>query len=86
VRDGNSEIYLMNADGTGVTRLTSDAAYDAEPAWSPDATRIAFARTLWDSEQNPVFEIYVMNADGSGVRGLTTSGWDPSWRPQPAGQ
>ena len=32
--DGNEEIYVMNADGTGTRRLTNDAAKDAEPAWS----------------------------------------------------
>ena len=41
-RDGNFEIYTMNADGTGATRLTNNAADDTQPAWSPDGTRIAF--------------------------------------------
>ena len=34
-RDGNSEIYAMNADGTGVRRVTEDPSEDLEPAWSP---------------------------------------------------
>jgi Tol biopolymer transport system component len=34
-RDGNLEIYVMNADGSGVTRLTNDPASDSTPAWSP---------------------------------------------------
>ncbi len=34
-RDGNNEIYVMNADGSGQTRLTDDPALDANPAWSP---------------------------------------------------
>ena len=41
-RDGNYEIYSMNADGTALTRLTNDPAVDTEPAWSPDGTKIAF--------------------------------------------
>ena len=41
-RDGNFEIYVMNADGTGQTRLTNNAAADDEPAWSPDGSKIAF--------------------------------------------
>ena len=67
----------MNVDGTGVTALTHDGAYD--PAWSPDGGRIAFAST---SDGDP--EIYVMNADGSSVTRLTTDpshDWSPSWSP-----
>jgi dipeptidyl aminopeptidase/acylaminoacyl peptidase len=65
-RDGNSEIYVMNADGSGQTRLTNDGAIDNEPVWSPDGTKIAF----W-TERNGPAEIYVMNADGSGQINLT---------------
>src|SRR3954469_3700262 len=43
-RDGNEEIYVMNPDGTGQTRLTNDPAGDFGPAWSPDGTKIAFNR------------------------------------------
>ena len=35
-RDGNGEIYVMNADGSGQTRLTNNPAEDAVPAWSPE--------------------------------------------------
>ena len=41
-RDGNFEIYSMNADGSGQTRLTNNPAADGFPTWSPDGTRIAF--------------------------------------------
>src|SRR6266576_5917557 len=67
-RDGNSEIYVMNVDGTGLTRLTDDPAVDAYPAWSPDGSRIAFT-----SSRDGHYNIYVMNADGTGVTQLTTS-------------
>jgi TolB protein len=40
--DGNYEIYVMNADGTGLLRLTRDAADDIAPHWSPDETKIVF--------------------------------------------
>ncbi|TRO54609.1 translocation protein TolB, partial [Candidatus Bathyarchaeota archaeon] len=35
-RDGNFEIYVMNADGSNVTRLTNNSDYDTVPWWSPD--------------------------------------------------
>ena len=67
-RDGNKEIYVMNADGTGQTRLTENPAADFEPTWSPDRTRLAFA-----SNRDGNNEIYVMNADGTGQTRLTNN-------------
>ena len=55
-RDGNREIYSINADGTGLTRLTHDPASDRHPRWSPDGSRIAY---LHDSH------LWVMDADGT---------------------
>jgi len=78
-RDGNWEIYAMNADGSGVTRLTNNSADDSSPSWSPDGRRIAF---ISDRDRN--VEIYAMNADGSDVARLTNnSAYDhnPSWSP-----
>ncbi len=78
-RDGNSEIYVMNADGSDQTRLTSNAAADEFPTWLPDGNRIGF-----DSARDGNYEVYVMNADGSGVSRLTydpTRDWDAAWSP-----
>jgi Tol biopolymer transport system component/streptogramin lyase len=69
-RDGNLEIYSMNADGTGAVRLTNNPALDAFPQWSPDKSKILFSSTRAGS--NPDF--YVMNANGSNVTRLTTNG------------
>src|SRR5207253_162530 len=79
-RDGNNEIYTMNADGTGVTRLTIDTVVshnDLNPAWSPDGTKIAFS-----TNRDGNYEIYTMNADGSGPTRLTSNAADdasPTW-------
>lgn len=80
-------INVINANGTGLRRLTSDIARsghdrydDEEPSWSA-ADRIAFVRTRMGTSRG---EIYVMNPDGSGVTPLThgAPGFDqPSWSP-----
>jgi hypothetical protein len=77
LRDRNNEIYIMNADGTGVVRLTNNSDIDYDPSCSPDGKRIAFM-----SRRDGNNEIYVMNTDGTGVTRLTNSGaedWDPAW-------
>lgn len=82
VRSPNSDIYVMNSDGSGITQLTSGTENDISPAWSPDRSRIVFARGV-----NGVYNIYVMNADGSNVVKLTTTsiGYsNPAWSPDGA--
>src|SRR3990172_7470187 len=57
--DGSPDIYVMNADGTGLIQLTdTEFRLEVEPAWSPDGSRIAFL-----SVAHPW--IYLMKADGS---------------------
>ena len=65
-RDGDYEIYVMNADGTGETRLTKSPGLDVNARFSPDGGQIAFT-----SNRNGNYEIYVMNADGANVRRVT---------------
>jgi Tol biopolymer transport system component len=78
-RDGNWEIYLMNADGSNQQNLTNNSAEDMYPAWSPDGMQLVFA-----SDRDGNQELYVMDADGSNVRRLTDSPRDdyqPVWSP-----
>ena len=80
-RDGNTEIYTMNSDGSNQTRLTFNNASDSSAAWSPNGRQIAF-HSYRDDDQNP--EIYVMDADGSNQRRLTHHAGidgDPDWSP-----
>lgn len=78
-RDGDTEIFVMNVDGTNVTQLTFNATADVDPEFSPDGTQIAFS-----SNRDGDFEVYVMNVDGTGLRQLTfttSTGIDrrPAW-------
>lgn len=78
-RDGNDEIYVMHADGSAQTRLTTTASAEESPAWLPDGRQISFG-----SNRDGTWAVYVMNADGSDQRRLTTTvaiDGVPSWSP-----
>jgi WD40-like Beta Propeller Repeat len=78
-RDGNDEIYVMNADGTCQINLTNDPLADWSPAWSPDGRQIAFAHFF---DNNPFTDIVLINRDGSGLTRLTHAhGEYPAWSP-----
>jgi dipeptidyl aminopeptidase/acylaminoacyl peptidase len=81
-RGRRADIWVMGADGSGQTQLTSGIDDDRYPAWSPDGTRIAFVRTDDDTFES---DIYIMNADGTGLQRLTNSGdvflGRIAWRP-----
>ena len=86
-RDGNQEIYLIYADGSGLTNLTNHAADDSDPAWAPDGRHLAFTsfRRLGS------YNIYLMNVEAvrqygedSGLARLTHNTpyvASPAWSP-----
>jgi Tol biopolymer transport system component len=81
-RDGDYEIFAMNADGSGQTQLTNNDTNEFDPTWSPDGKRIAFTR--FPSDFSSDGEIFVMNADGSGVTQITDNAaqdFGPVWSP-----
>ena len=82
-REGNRNIYVMNAGGSGLTRLTDNSSHDWNPIWSPNDRRI-----MYQSYRNRLGDwgIHVVNADGSEQTQLMnhSSDWEPrelSWSP-----
>jgi len=79
--EGNAEIFLIQADGSGKTQLTNQPGRLYSPAYSPDATKIAFYNHFNDQ----TWSIFLMNADGSNFQRLTNvpnvKDWSPDWSP-----
>ncbi len=85
-RDGDYDIYVMNADGTQERALTSNATYDMYPAWSPDGAWIAY-----ECETMPTSgflgeapDICLVRPDGTGRRQLMSDAVSdrfPAWSP-----
>lgn len=67
-RGGRPMIYVMNADGSNVKRLTFKGMYNSSPTWSPDGSKIAFA-----GQDNSNFDIFIMDSDGSNLRRVTSA-------------
>ena len=90
-QDGDNDIWVMNADGTGRRNLTTGTltaggrtlgdGKEEQPAWSPDGTRIVYVSDRAGGDN----DIWVMNADGTGHRNLHDNNnpeWKPAWSPQ----
>jgi len=80
-RDGDPDIYVMDADGGNVRQLTDAPGYDGGPFFSPDGRWIAY-RT--DRVEKDMLQIHVMRADGSGDVAVTAGNgvrWAPYWHP-----
>lgn len=80
--EGQTDIFVVNADGSGLTNLTRHPANDASPIWSPDGRYIAFVSNRGGARW--LRQLYVMRADGSDVRLVSDKCVGPFfWRPQP---
>jgi hypothetical protein len=73
-RDGNAEIYTMNADGSQQTRLTSSGGEDEAASWSPNGQQLLFA-----SNRDGNYNLYLMNADGSSQAQQTSAPSNERW-------
>ena len=79
--DVNTNIYIMNIDGTEVFQVTDSLGFNESPAWSPDGTMLVFWSNRSGNEQ-----IYLIRADGTGLLRITNNAFDdeaPHWSPQP---
>ena len=79
-RDGNGEIYVMDANGKNQTRLTYTSTSEFGPYWSPDGTKILYTGNPFGAN-----DVFMMDADGTNVRRLTTNAASDQggvWRPR----
>jgi TolB protein len=80
-RGGDPEIFALDPSDGVIEQLTDNEAWDTDPAWSPDATRLAIS-----SNRDGDDDIYVLDATGTGAAtnltdGGTTRDTQPDWSP-----
>jgi Tol biopolymer transport system component len=81
----DEDVYVMGANGVGLTQLTKNPGSEFDPSWSPDGRQIVYRDSRRGNNSDD--EIYVMNADGSGQRNLSNhpiNDWGPAWSPDGA--
>jgi len=69
-RDGDQDIFMMNAEGSDIRKVVDTGLNDYFPDWSPDGSQIAFFAADWPSVRQ---DIYTVNADGSSLLNLTNT-------------
>ncbi len=75
-RDGNPEIYVMQADGSDPRRITEDPAEDRSPSWTLDGSRLVWLRIEQTTDAAPGWAAMSAAADGSDQRAVIRgAGW-----------
>jgi len=75
-RDGNTDIYTIRADGSGLRRVTTTSSQELEPCWRPDGVRLGY------QARRPAWRIYTALVDGSDEQAVTNDlSWSPAWSP-----
>jgi Tol biopolymer transport system component len=80
-RDGNAEIYIMDADGKNARRITDKKGYDGGPFFSPDGKKIIYRS---DRDENDLLQVFINTPDGKNERALTKNkgvNWGPYFFP-----
>jgi Caspase domain/WD40-like Beta Propeller Repeat len=80
-RSGNSDVWVMDSDGTDPWNLTEEGSKDFDPAWSPDGSLIAYA----SNREDGLLRIWVVPVEGGEPRRITGAAamgdQDPTWSP-----
>jgi Tol biopolymer transport system component len=81
-RPHGEDVYVVDADGSNLVRVTTDRAADFDPSWSPDGNQIAYRHQRGDDSTT---DIYVIGADGTGAHDVSggddSADWGPAWSP-----
>jgi TolB protein len=78
-RSGDPEIYIADASGSNLRKITSFRGPDVAPTWNPRTN----AQIAWVSGRTGLPQIYVMDQDGANIQRMTDGGYavSPSWAP-----
>ena len=85
-RDGDGDLFVMNADGSGLRRVLEHEGEDLAPAWSPDGAWITFVSRRATESGSQDMDVFVVRPNGTGLANLTDdpdhSDSNPRWLPR----